>query len=72
MKKLPNGGNPNLVGQYIDALKIFWVNDGSIVFLNDNEPFVYESTIFLKMLNFLEKFLKQKFVLEENMKVKAL
>lgn len=51
-KKLPNGGNPNLVGQYIDALKIFWVNGGSIVFWNDNEPFVYESTIFLKNAEF--------------------
>jgi len=30
--KLPNGGNPNLVGQYIEALKIYWTNGGSIVF----------------------------------------
>ena len=51
-KKLPNGGNANLVGQYIDALKIFWVNGGSIVFCFYNEPFVYESKIFLERAEF--------------------
>jgi len=40
------------VGQYIDELKIFLVNSGSIVFWNDNEPFVYESKILLERAEF--------------------
>jgi hypothetical protein len=50
--KLPNGGNANLVGQYIDALKIFWVNGGSLIFWNDNHPFVYECNLFLESAEF--------------------
>ena len=50
--KLPNGGNPNLVGQYIDALKIYWINGGSLVFWNDNSPFVYECNLFLERAEF--------------------
>ena len=50
--KLPNGGNPNLIYQYIDALKIFWVNGGSIVFWNDNEPFSFECNLFLESAEF--------------------
>ena len=50
--KLPNGGNANLVGQYIDALKIFWVNGGSLIFWNDNTPFVYECNLFLESAEF--------------------
>ena len=50
--KLPNGGNPNLVGQYIEALKIYWTNGGSIVFWNDNHPFVYECNLFLESAEF--------------------
>ena len=50
--KLQNGGNANLVGQYIDALKIFWVNGGSLIFWNDNEPFTYEYNLFLESAEF--------------------
>jgi hypothetical protein len=50
--KLPNKGNPNLVGQYIDALKIYWTNGGSIIFWNDNEPFTYECNLFLESAEF--------------------
>ena len=50
--KLPNGGNPNLIGQYIDALKIFWINGGSLVFWNDNEPFNTECNLFLEQAEF--------------------
>jgi hypothetical protein len=42
MWKITNKGNPNLAGQYIDALKIYWTNGGYIIFWNDNEPFTYE------------------------------
>ena len=50
--KLPNGGNFNLIDQYIEVLKIYWVNGGSIVFWNDNEPFTFECNLFLKMAEF--------------------
>ena len=58
--KLPNGGNANLVGQYIDALKIFWTNGGSLVFWNDNESFTYECNLFLENKNFQVKYQRQK------------
>ena len=50
--KLPNGGNANLIGQYIEALKKFWVNGGSLVFWNDNEPFTTECNLFLELAEF--------------------
>ena len=50
--KLPNGGNANLIGQYIDALKIFWINGGSLIFWNDNEPFTTECNLFLEQAEF--------------------
>ena len=50
--KLPNGGNPHLVGQYIDVLKMFWINGGSLVFWNDNEPMTYECNLFLESAEF--------------------
>lgn len=51
-RKLPNVRNANLVGHYIDALKIFLANNGSIVFWNGNEPFIYKSKIFLERAEF--------------------
>ena len=50
--KLPNGGNANLEGQYIDVLKIFWINGGSLVFWNDNHPLTHECNLFLKYAEF--------------------
>ena len=58
--KLPNGGNANLIGQYIDALKIFWTNGGSLVFWNDNESFTYECNLFLENAEFPGKVSKTK------------
>jgi hypothetical protein len=49
---LPNGGNANLVGQYVDAIKLYWTNGGSLVFWNDNEPFTYECNLFLERAEF--------------------
>ena len=50
--KLPNGGNANLVGQYIEVLKLYWINGGSLIFWNDNEPFTYECNLFLESAEF--------------------
>ena len=54
--KLPNGGNANLIGQYIDALKIYWINGGSLVFWNHNEPYTFECNLFLESAEFPEKY----------------
>ena len=64
--KLPNGGNPNLVGQYIDALIIYWIHGGSIVFWNDNEPFTYECNLFLEHAEFPGECTKTKVRFEGN------
>ena len=58
--KLPNKGNPNLVGQYIDALKIYWTNWSSIIFWNDKEPFIYEWNLFLESAEFPGEVSKKK------------
>ena len=50
--KLPNGGNPNLVGQYLDSLNIFWINGVSLVFWNNNEPLTYECNVFLERVEY--------------------
>lgn len=51
--KLPKkDGNANLVVQYIDALRIYWTNGGSLVFWNDNYPFTYECNLFLERVEF--------------------
>ena len=45
--KLPNGGNANLVGQFINCTKRYWKKGGSLVWWCDNEPFVYEFNLFM-------------------------
>ena len=47
-KKLPGGGNENVVGQFIECLNIFWMNGGALVFWCDNEPLTYEANLFLE------------------------
>ena len=36
----------------VNALNIFWINGGSIIFWNDNEPFTYECNLFLESAEF--------------------
>lgn len=60
-RKLPNGGNANLISQYIKILKIYWVNGGSIIFWNDNKPFTFECNLFLEMAEFPGDVSKTKF-----------
>ena len=70
--KLPNGGNPNLVGQYIEALKIYWNHGGSIIFWNDNEPFTYECNLFLEKAEFPGECTKTKVRFEGNHEGKSI
>ena len=51
-KKLPGGGNANIVGQFIECLNIFWMNGGALVFWCDNEPLTYEANLFLEKAEF--------------------
>ena len=59
-KKEINNENANLVGQYIEVLKIFLVNGGAIVFWNDNETFTYECNLFLEAAEFQGEISKTK------------
>lgn len=50
--QLPGGGNSNIVGQFIEALNIFWMNGGALLFWCDNYPPVYEANLFLEKAEF--------------------
>ena len=45
--KLPNGGNANLLGQFIRCTIRYWKKGGSLVWWCDNEPLVYEFNLFM-------------------------
>ena len=45
---LPNGGNSNLVGQFITCSIRYWKRGGALVWWCDNEPLVYELNLFLE------------------------
>ena len=45
--KLPEGGNPNLVGQFINCTIRYWKKGGSLVWWCDNYPFVFEFNLFM-------------------------
>lgn len=45
---LPNGGNSNLVGQFITCSIRYWKRGGALVWWFDNEPLVYELNLFLE------------------------
>ena len=61
-------GNPNLVGQFIDVLNLFWENGGSVVLLAENEPFTYQANLFLKKIKFEENEGKIDFIIGGNHK----
>ena len=49
-KEMPNGADPGLVTQFIKVLNIFWKNGGSIVFCSDNQPFTFQTNLFLEQM----------------------
>ena len=50
--RLPEGGNSNLVGQFIECLIKYWIGGGALVWWCDNEPLVYEANLFLEKVEF--------------------
>ena len=50
--RLPNGGNANLVGQFIECVIKFWMGGGALVWWCDNEPLTYEANLFLEKVEF--------------------
>ena len=53
--KLPNGGNANLVGQFVDCTIKFWKHGGALVWFGDNDPLFYEMNLFLERVEFPSK-----------------
>ena len=50
---LPNPkSDPNLIGEFIDVINIFWMNGGSIVFFADGDPLFYQVNLFLEKAEF--------------------
>ncbi len=48
--EMPDGADPGLVTQFIKVLNIFWKNGGSIVFCSDNQPFTFQTNLFLEQM----------------------
>ena len=46
--KLPENGNPHLVGQFINCTIRYWKKGGSLVWWCDNEPLCFEFNLFMK------------------------
>ena len=38
--------------QFLEALKIFWENGGGVLLFNENEPFFFQTNLFLNILEF--------------------
>jgi hypothetical protein len=47
---MPEGADAGLVIQFIKVLNIFWKNGGSIVFCSDNQPFTFQTNLFLEQM----------------------
>ena len=50
--QLPEGDNPNLVGQFIVVLNSFWMNWGVLFLWYDNHHLTYEANKFLEKVFF--------------------
>ncbi len=51
-EEMPEGADAGLVIQFIKVLNIFWKNGGSIVFCSDNQPFTFQTNLFLEQMVF--------------------
>ena len=49
-EEMPEGADPGYVIQFIKVLNIFWKNGGSIVFCSDNQPFTFQTNLFLEQM----------------------
>jgi len=48
--EMPGEADAGLVTQFIKVLNIFWKNGGSIVFCSDNQPFTFQTNLFLEQM----------------------
>ncbi len=50
---IPNPkSDPNLIGEFMKVINLFWANGGSIVFFADGDPLFYQVNLFLEEANF--------------------
>ena len=54
--------------QFLKVLKMFWENGGGVLLFNENEPFFFQTNLFLEMLEFPGNHKKAKFRLDGNHK----
>jgi hypothetical protein len=50
--KVPDGGNPYLIDQFIRCIDVFWRSGGAIVWWCDNDPLTFECNEWLKIAEF--------------------
>ena len=48
--EMPDGADAGLVTQFIYVLNLFWKNGGNIVFCSDNQPFTFQTNLFLEQM----------------------
>ena len=56
------------IHQFLEVLKLFWMNGGAVVLLSENEPFTYQTNLFLEMIEFPGQYKKAKFRIGGNYK----
>ena len=67
---LPEGGNANIVGQFVECAIKFWMQGGALVWWCDNEPLTYEANLFLEKVEFPGDVTKTKVRFKSNHKGK--
>jgi hypothetical protein len=67
---LPNNNEEGsyYIGQFLEVLKLFWMNGGAVILLAENEPFTYQTNLFLEMIEFPGKYKKARFRIWGNYK----
>ena len=56
------------IGQFLEVLKLFWMNGGAVILLAENDPFTYQTNLFLDMIDFPGKYKKANFRIGGNYK----
>ena len=56
------------IDQFLEVLKLFWMNGGAVVLLAENEPFTYQTNLFLEMIEFPGEYKKANFRIGGNYK----
>ena len=56
------------IGQFLEVLRLFWMNGGAVILLSENEPFTYQTNLFLDMIEFPGQYKKANFRIGGNYK----